>query len=312
MALEQFPSQTDPTPPVTTVASAVQPYPQPVDTTMSTPSTYPQPGQPAIQPGISETQAALAQQRDIDQTYLDLLEMQGLQLYDPSPAYKPLPRPATDPRFAPQGWTPEQGPYMYQGGGLVDTDGMILTRPNEQGVEDVYYYDASLDAFNLYISSSPSQRLAVMRILNRKGIQTETLEEIVRGYAYLYEQANQLGVAFDVALQRFSVYAPDAPITAEAVYRVTSPTDIKSIAQQTAVQIIGREMPEEDANRFVQIYQNLQRAEGRQAAEGGEVMAAPSISAAAEQFTRERFADRADAYETLNYMDMFFNAARGL
>ena len=47
-------------------------------------------------------------------------------------------------------------------------------------------------------------------------------------------------------------------------------------------------------------------------AEGEEVMSAPTISTAAEQFARERFPDRADAFETLNYMDMFFNAAKGL
>lgn len=309
MAIEQFPAQIDPTPPVTTVESAVQPYTTvPVTTT---PSTYPQ-GGGATQPGVAPSQIELGQQVVIDQDMIDTLIAAGLAPYDSSPQYRPLPRPASDPRYAPQGWTPDQGSYVYEGGGLVDASGRVLTRPNAEGVESTYYYDPIQDGFNLYISSSPAQRLAVMRTLNRKGIATDTMQQIANGYAYLHEQANGLGVSIDVAIQRFSVYAPDSPVKADATYRVSAPADIKSVAQQTAIQVLGREMPEQVADAFVSMYQNLQRAEGKGIAEGGEVMAAPSISAAAEQFARERFPDRADAFETLNYMDMFFNAAKGL
>jgi len=308
MAIEQFPTQIDPTPPVTTIESAIQPY---ATVPQSTPSTYPQ-GGGAVQPGMYPSQMELDQQGEIDAAIVQAMIDAGFAPYDSSPEYRPLARLASDPRFAPPGWTPDQGDYEYTGAGLVNDNGQILTRKNAENVEDTYYYDPIQDGFNLYISQTPAQRLLIMRTLNRKGFATETIEQIAAGYAFLHEEANKLGVSVDVAVKRFSVYAPDSPVKTGATYRISAPADIKSVAQQTAIQIIGREMPEQVADAFVSMYQKLQRAEGKAISEGGEVMAAPSISAAAEQFAKQRFPNRADAYETLNYMDMFFNAAKGL
>lgn len=255
---------------------------------------------------------------------------------DTSSQTNPPPRWATDPRYGPAptvfpgGARPgRQQPgarelvpgarpantYMYNGPGLVDSTGRILTRLNpETGQEEPYQYDPRQDGFNAYVTATPEEREMVADTLRDKGFKIETYQDYVDGYSFLFSQANDAGLSFDRAFKEFKRYAPDVKPKAKAAptYRVTSAADIKAVAKEVAFKTLGRNFTDAEADQFVKTYQQMEVSAQQRAAGGGVVEAQPDIGVAAQQFAEKTAPGEAGATRYFGHVNAFMSSLRGL
>jgi hypothetical protein len=87
--------------------------------------------------------------------------------------------------------------------------------------------------------------------------------------------------------------------------RVTSPTDIKAVANRVAQQTIGYQLEEGELEQFVSTYQQMERQAQMRAAGGGTVEMAPDIGTAAqEMITGSARKAEADAFAVGNTIDV--------
>lgn len=166
--------------------------------------------------------------------------------------------------------------------GLIGLDGQFLV--NENG--ERYVYDADADGFAAYYSSSEEQRELVADMLRSKGYRMETIDDYVQGYQALHQFANNAGVSFDRAFLEYKMNAPEVkPRGGQGrTYRVTSAEDIKAVARDMAYKTLGRGFTDDEANDFVEAYQQTQLRSQQKA---GVVENAPSLDVAAEQHAQK-------------------------
>ena len=280
---------------------------------------------------ITPTTTAGSNQVTVSQDFIDaLIAAASSQTgqYD-NQQNNPPPRWATDPRFGPtsvgvfKGQAPLSRPsagaealgarpantYMYTGPGLVDSDGQVLTRKDEDGNEVPYLYNPMQDGYNAYVTASPQERELVADTLRDAGYTIENVEDYIVGYAMLFERANLAGLSFDRVWREFKMYAPKVQKkVSRPTYRVTSSDDIKAVAKSVAYQTLGRAFTDEEADQFVKTYQQLEVSTQQAAAGGGVVEATPDIGVAAEQFAQKAAPSEADAYRYLGHANAFFKS----
>ena len=280
---------------------------------------------------ITPNQSAGSNQVSISQDLYDYLLSQAAVAgtSQTNQTSNPPSRWATDPRFGPTATgvftgaapTPSLTPgaialggrpantYMYNGPGLVDSTGRVLTRTNENGEEEPYLYSPVQDGYNAYVTASPEQREMVADTLREAGFTMDTIDDYVNGYAYLFEQANLAGLSFDRLYTQFKMYAPKVQAKGSSpTYRVTNADDIKAVAKSVAYQTLGRNFTDDEANRFVETYQQMELSTQQRAAGGGVVEAAPDIGVAAEGFAQQAAPKEADAYKYLGHVNALFNS----
>jgi hypothetical protein len=208
--------------------------------------------------------------------------------------------------------------YMYEGAGLVDGAGRVLTREevdeNGQRVETPYIYDPATDGFNAYITADPEERELVADTLREAGYRIETVEDYIDGYTLLFDFSNRNGTSFDRTFKEFKLFAPKVEPKGKAAptYRVTSPNDIKAVAKQVAYKTLGRAFSDSEADQFVKTYQQMEVASQQQAMQPGVATAAPDIGVAAEEFAMQEAPSEAQAFEFFGHMDAFVSSLRGL
>lgn len=188
--------------------------------------------------------------------------------------------------------------------GLIGLDGRFLTDENGQR----YIYDAEVDGFNTYYSSSDSQRELIADVLRDTGWNIESIDDYIRGYEYLYAYANAAGVSFDRAVLEYRANAPAKKQGRGPTYRVTSSEDIKAVAKTAAYKILGRGFTEAEANDFVKAYQQTQISAQQQAAASGVAEQAPDISVAATSFAQKAAPSEAMGIKFANHVAGFANA----
>ena len=223
------------------------------------------------------------------------------------PEYLPPPREASDPRFRPAGTPAGQTSYVYTGPGLVDDDGQILT--DESG--NTFYYNPSVDGSNLYMESTPAQRMRIIDMMERHGYAMDTMDQILGGYQRLFQFANEQGREIAAAIRLFESEFPEVD-EPEPVYTVTSSADLAASFRQSFRNAAGREPDDNLVNRFVRSYQAEERAYGEALTTGeGAVTAPASLAVAGQQFAEETRPLLVDRQKELGSWNKFFNAIQG-
>jgi hypothetical protein len=287
---EQFPEQQ--------LAPQQQQQPTPPGQGQQTPPVV-QPSGGSLAPGgIAATMMDLAAQ---------MSQAASSQLSTDEPEYLPPPREASDPRFRPAGTPAGQTSYVYTGPGLVDDDGQILT--DESG--NTFYYNPSVDGSNLYMESTPAQRMRIIDMMERHGYAMDTMDQILGGYQRLFQFANEQGREIAAAIRLFESEFPEVD-KPEPVYTVTSSADLAASFRQSFRNAAGREPDDNLVNRFVRSYQAEERAYGEALTTGeGAVTAPASLAVAGQQFAEETRPFLVDRQKELGSWNKFFNAIQG-
>lgn len=87
--------------------------------------------------------------------------------------------------------------------------------------------------------------------------------------------------------------------------RLTSPQDLKSVANDVALQTIGRALNDEESQMFVSSYQQQERAYQRQLLGGGEVETPPNLGVAAQSQIQSQFSDEYEMFQMGGVLDQF-------
>jgi hypothetical protein len=287
---EQFPEQQ--------LAPQQQQQPTPPGQGQQTPPVVQPSGGSSITPGgiFGGLQDLVDQMSQAASTQLD------------EPEYLPPPREASDPRFRPAGTPAGQTAYVYTGPGLVDDDGQILT---VEGTNDTFYYNPSVDGTNLYMDSTPAQRMRIIDMMERHGYAMDTMDQILGGYQRLFQFANDRGREIRSAIRIFENEFPEVD-EPEPVYTVTSSADLAASFRQSFRNAAGREPDDNLVNRFVRSYQAEERAYGEALTTGeGAVTAPASLAVAGQQFAEETRPFLVDRQKELGSWNKFFNAIQG-
>lgn len=167
------------------------------------------------------------------------------------------------------------------------------------------YYDIDLDPIRLWYGLTPAKRDSIITAMQAKGYSMRTLSEQQSGFRTLLVNSNALGQDYDTVLLRLGSIRSTGSGGGGPSYRVSNPMDIKSVAEQVFRATLGRAATQDEANRFVQFFQQEQ-IRGQQGS-----TAAPQADVAAQEFARANAPKEAAAYQMLNYMNAFANVARG-
>lgn len=287
---EQFPEQQ--------LAPQQQQQPTPPGQGQQTPPVVQPSGGSLAPSGIAATMMDLAAQ---------MSQAASSQLSTDKPEYLPPPREASDPRFRPAGTPAGQTAYVYTGPGLVDDDGQILT--DESG--NTFYYNPSVDGSNLYMESTPAQRMRIIDMMERHGYAMDTMDQILGGYQRLFQFANEQGREIAAAIRLFESEFPEVD-KPEPVYTVTSSADLAASFRQSFRNAAGREPDDNLVNRFVRSYQAEEQAYGKALTTGeGAVTAPASLAVAGQQFAEETRPLLVDRQKELGSWNKFFNAIQG-
>jgi hypothetical protein len=192
--------------------------------------------------------------------------------------------------------------FGYVGTNLVGADGSI-TRGQ---------YDAKGEAFSeLAKFADSATRLAFLKSLKDRnlygsskvsttGLDTQDLAAM----EVFLNFANVQGVTSEVAFSQLQTMYP-ASGGGRAI-RTTPKADIRAVFRTTTRQLLGRDLPPDAIEKFVQAY------EGKEITEGGGGVKAPTIGNAAEEAVQQQFGGEANAMGMANLMDLMDRKIKGL
>ena len=197
-----------------------------------------------------------------------------------------------------QGW--------YRGTNLVGLTNSVEREPYD--ITDEYVRTQ-------YGDIKPEDRAGLFLDLDKYGFLTgdpNNYNNQLNGIANLLDYANTMGFTAARALEERK---KGAPIKAGGGgirrYRVSSPDDLKVVAKRVAQETIGRAFTDDEANRFVQAYQQRELTSQQQYFAGGVSAEAPSADVFAQQFAQQVAPTEANGYKFLGYMNQLFQAAGG-
>jgi len=223
------------------------------------------------------------------------------QQYTQEPEYYPPPRPAKDPMFAPEDWSPSYSPareaiydsYLYGGPGIVDTATGNIKLFDQQGNPRFYRYEDATDEF---YSMPAARRDAIMDYLDGQGFDVGDTVSAISSMWKVMQLANNRGIDYEQTMMELSKYgAKKTPVA--PVYRVTAAADLRAVANEVAKQTMGRELTEDESARFVT---ERQQAEvSYQQGGAGMIEQLPNVSVAAEGFAQSAAPTETAAYTYL-------------
>jgi hypothetical protein len=129
------------------------------------------------------------------------------------------------------------------------------------------------------------------------------------GFANMVRSAQTNGYTWegwrDAAAEKNMYFGKPTPQAQAPLIRVTSPTDIKAVANRVAQQTIGYQLEEGELEQFVATYQQMERQSQMRAAGGGTVEMTPDIGTSAEEMiTGGARQAEADAFAVGNTIDI--------
>ena len=195
---------------------------------------------------------------------------------------------------------------VYKGPGLVDANGKVVTES---------YYNLTNEPGRLWASYNPRERAAKMEQLISAGfLSTAGLDDYssqINGIAQWLQASNYLGLEKENTLASLIAGGPKISRGGGGSpnYVVSNPEELKLIAKKVSQETIGRELNDEDIDRFVKAYQ----AQELQAQKGSGVttrMAGADV--VAQEFAQESAPTEAAAYEYLGYVNKFVDAIGSL
>lgn len=201
-----------------------------------------------------------------------------------------------------QSWNPPKRWAIVDGRWKFDThQGIVLAN----GTIRPEYYDLNNEPEQIWYSMNPAVRNEVINVFRSKGIAAQTPGAQINAFGDLLRTSNALGVEWKTALNRFQAL-PVAKTSTGPSYRVSNPADLKALVKAVFRETLGREANEAEANQFVTQYQQ-QQIQGQRG-----TVQAPSGEVAAQAFARQVAPREAGAYDLLNYIGLFADAARGI
>lgn len=200
---------------------------------------------------------------------------------------------------------------IYDGPGLVDTTGNLLTRDGQP-----FYYNNDYDPGTVYAGLTPGKRAEVLQTLNDKGFYRSgkpgDFASDLNAISTALEYANIYGISFDRAINEIGANIPSqgGGGGAGAVrYRVSNPDEVKMVARQVSQDTLGREFTQDELDRFAASFRQQELGYQQSAVGGGVVTESPSAQMAAQTFAQQVAPTEANAYKYLGYVNKFFNKA---
>lgn len=200
---------------------------------------------------------------------------------------------------------------VYTGEGLVDATGKVVTRDGQP-----YYYDVDNEPGVVWSSLTPRSRNNLMEKLAAAGFMSENsigdYSSEMTAIAQWLQASNYSGLEKNNFLS--SRLAGESVVNrgggSAPTYRVSNPDELKLIAKKVSQQTLGRELNDEDVNRFVKAYQAQEIA--GQSQTGGVVTQTMGSDVAAQQFAQEVAPTEANAYKYLGYVNKFVDSIGSL
>lgn len=192
---------------------------------------------------------------------------------------------------------------VYRGSLLVDENG-IITRPQ---------YDLSpltdANTILLELIKDPTQYKYYTNLLQTRGYygnskpSTNRVDSVDRSAMaeFLNNVANANGVTYKTAFQILegTPQVKGAGQKAPSV-RVTSPDDLKVVFRKASTDLLGYEVDDATAQKFVKTYQQMEIAEAQKQVAGGVFTSATKPSTVAEQQILQQFRPEAQSFATGN------------
>jgi hypothetical protein len=194
----------------------------------------------------------------------------------------------------------------FRGGG----DGRYLTPETVLDENGIIRTLAAMLPSELYSLKNTMARLYGMDV---EDIGDPTIRRIdqptIDNFSKLVRNAQENGYTWngwiDYATDKNMFLGKAAPQRQAPLIRVTSPTDLKAVANRVAQQTIGYQLDEGELEQFVASYQDMERRSQMRAAGGGTVASAPTAATAAEEMiTGGARKAEADAFAVGNTIDV--------
>lgn len=234
----------------------------------------------------------------------------------PTAPATPSTTPATQPQQGQQYRSPVAPNDLYnpparsvsvgdpRGGGAVrvpaGTEGVLLPNGQIRG-----YYDLNNEPTQIWLSLAPQRRQQIIDIFKSKGFNVSNPNAQLSAFTSLLEQSNIMGMNWQTQLTKFDQAVPSTRTSGGPRYRVSNPSDLKVVARQIFKETMGRESTAEEAERFVQFFQNIERQTA-----GGAVQT-PNVQVAAEEFAQQTAPKEVGAYKYMSYISQLINAVGG-
>lgn len=201
---------------------------------------------------------------------------------------------------------------VYTGEGLVDATGKVITRDGQP-----FYYDVDNEPGVVWSSLTPRSRNSLMDKLAAAGFMSENsigdYSSEMTAIAQWLQASNYSGLEKNNFLS--SRLAGESVVNrgggSAPTYRVSNPDELKIIAKKVSQQTLGRELNDEDVDRFVKAYQ-AQEIAGQKQPSGGVVTQTMGSDVAAQQFAQEIAPTEANAYKYLGYVNKFVDSIGSL
>jgi hypothetical protein len=196
---------------------------------------------------------------------------------------------------------------VYNGPGLVDAQGKIVTES---------YYNLSAEPGRLWASYNPRERAEKMEQLVSAGfLSTAGLDDYssqLNAIAQWLQASNYLGLEKENTLASLIAGGPQIRRGGgggSPKYVVSNPDELKLIAKKVSQETIGRELNDEDIDRFVKAYQ-AQELQAQKSS--GVTTRVAGADVVAQEFAQESAPTEAAAYEYLGYVNKFVDAIGSL
>lgn len=204
---------------------------------------------------------------------------------------------------------------FYRGSLLVDENG-IIDRPQ---------YDLSpltdANTILLELIKDPNRYKYYTNLLQTRGYygnskpSTNRVDSTDRSAMaeFLNNVANANGVTYKVAFQmlegmpQIQASGKKAPSV-----RLTSPDDLKVVFRKASRDLLGYELDDATAQKFVKSYQQMEVAEGRGQAAGGAYVSAAAPSTVAEKQILKQFKSEAQSFAAANYAQIMDESIKAL
>ena len=197
-----------------------------------------------------------------------------------------------------QGW--------YEGTNLVGLNNTVERKPYDITPEYVKTQYADIQA---------EDRADFFLTLEKYGFlrgNPNDYESQLDGIASFLDYSNTMGITAKRALEEIKRGEPvKTGGTGVRRYRVSSPEDLKVVAKRMAQETIGRSFTEDEANQFVDAYQQRELQAQQQYFAGGVATEAPSADVFAQQFAQQIAPTEANGYKFLGFMDSIFRSIGG-
>ena len=207
----------------------------------------------------------------------------------------------------------EKGKWkIYDGPGLVNARGQV-----EKIQGSPFTYDLENEPGRLWASYNPRERAEKMEQLVSAGFLSKSgLDDYssqLNGIAQWLQASNYLGLEKENTLSTLIAGGPKINRSggggSTPSYVISNPDELKLIAKKVSQETLGRELNDEDVDRFVKAYQ-AQELQAQKAS--GVVTRVAGSDVAAQEFAEATAPTEAKAYQYLGYINKFVDAIGSL